>query len=266
MDFLAILASVPFESNKILATLENTHIAKIAGRAIYKGELSNVNVVLMNTGIGKVNAAHSATCLIENFPIRGIINSGVGGAYPHSGLKIGDISMATKEIYGDEGVITSTGWKGIKETGIPLVQTGKKKFFNEFPLDKRLTKDVLKSVRPFTPHASHPSPIPLPQGEGARGRVKSGNFITVSTTTGTQKRATELEKRFNAICENMEGAAIAQICAIYKIPMLEIRGISNIVGVRDKNKWNLKLASENCQKAVLEIINSSEFIFKRHAD
>jgi futalosine hydrolase len=52
----------------------------------------------------------------------------------------------------------------------------------------------------------------------------------------------------------MEGAAIAHVCAMYKIPMLGIRGISNIAGIRDKRKWNLKLASENCQETALEII------------
>ncbi len=78
--------------------------------------------------------------------------------------------------------------------------------------------------------------------------------MTVSAATGTNKRAEELEKRFSAVCENNEGEAIAQICAIYGIPLFEIRGISNTAGVRDKRKWNLKLASENCQKAVLEMI------------
>ncbi|MCK5512174.1 MAG: futalosine hydrolase, partial [Thermodesulfovibrionia bacterium] len=87
-------------------------------------------------------------------------------------------------------------------------------------------------------------------------RVKSGAFVTVSTSTGTHTRAVELEKRFKAICENMEGAAIAQICTLYNIPMFEIRGVSNIVGVRDKRKWNLPRASDNCQEAVLKMISS----------
>ena len=52
----------------------------------------------------------------------------------------------------------------------------------------------------------------------------------------------------------MEGAAIAQVCTIYKIPMLEIRGISNKVGERDKRKWDLGLASENCQKLLLKLL------------
>ena len=260
MEFLALLSSMPFESNKILSQLKNIRRTKIAGKTVCKGKLLNTGILLMNTGIGKVNAAHSATGIIEKFPVRGIINLGVGGAYPGAGLDIGDIAVALKEIYGDEGVISSKGrdrpayrtgrlvpsWKNLKSIGIPLVQTGRKKYFNEFPLDKKIAQKALDSIPPNPPLL-----------KGGRGdfQVKSGNFITVSSTTGTHKRAVELKKRFNAICENMEGAAIAQVCAIYKIPMLEIRGISNIAGIRDKRKWDLTLASENCQKAVLWIIN-----------
>jgi futalosine hydrolase len=63
-----------------------------------------------------------------------------------------------------------------------------------------------------------------------------------------------MERRFNAICENMEGAAAAHVCAMYGIPMVEIRGISNIAGNRDRKKWDLKLAAENCQRVVLEFL------------
>mgnify|MGYP001584131066 FL=1 len=258
MEFLAILTSVSFESEIILSQLKNVRKTEIAGKTAYKGKLSNINILLMNTGIGDVNAAHSATGIIEHFPIRYIINSGVGGAYPHVRLEIGHIAIALKEIYSDKGVISSKGQKGLKEIGIPLVQAGRRKYFNEFPFDKNLVQKVLKRITHHALRSSkmqyNPSPIPLPQGEGVR--VEAGNFITVSSATGTYKRALELEKKFNAICENMEGAAIAQVCAIYKIPMLEIRGISNIVGERDKGKWDLELASENCQRAVLRVINS----------
>lgn len=237
MKFLAMLSSMPLESDTVLAHLKNVHAVEVAGKIVYKGRLSGNDILLLNTGIGKVNAAHSATCIIEHFPVRGIVNIGVGGAYPGSGLNIGDIASASKEIYGDEGVITSKGWESLKKIGIPLVQDGKKRYFNEFLLDKTLS---IKSVRLVTRHSSL--------------ITKSGPFITVSAATGTRKRAIELEKRFNAICENMEGAAIAQICTIYKIPMLEIRGISNIAGERNKKKWDLKLASENCQNVILSLL------------
>ena len=230
MKFFAILSSMPFESEKVIAVTKKVRTAKVAGKTVYRGKLSGHDVLLLNSGLGKVNAAHAATCLIENYPVKGIINIGVGGAYPGSGLKIGDVAIASKEIYGDEGVITSKGWDSLKKIGIPLVLDGKKKCFNEFLLNNSL---LIKSAQLLT---------------------KSGPFITVSSTTGTRKRAIELEKRFDAICENMEGAAIAQVCTIYKIPMLEIRGISNKVGERDKRKWDLGLASENCQKLLLKLL------------
>jgi futalosine hydrolase len=244
MGFLAILVSMSFESDNILAHLKRVRTKRIAGKTVYRGKLSDSNVIVMHTGIGKVNAAHSATVLIEHFPVRRIINSGVGGAYPQSGLHIGDIAIATKEINGDEGAVTSRGWKGVKETGIPLVQIGKKKYFNEFPLDNMFFKKAFKSFKLIAHFPSRTT------------RVKTGTFVTVSTSTGTHTRAVELEQRFKAICENMEGAAIAQVCILYNIPMFEVRGISNIVGVRDKRKWNLHRASENCQEAVLKMIRS----------
>lgn len=232
MKFLALLSSVPFESDMILASLKNVRTVVIAGKNICRGKLSGRDTLLMNTGIGKVNAAHSATCVIENLAVEKIINFGVGGAYPDSGLGTGDIAIATKEIYGDEGVAGLQNWKGMQEIGIPLAQEGRKKYFNEF------------------------SAAPLSLGEKIEGspKIKRGAFVTVSSTSGVRSRAVELEKRFKAICENMEGAAIAHVCTIYKIPFFEIRGISNVAGVRDKSTWNLGLASENCQRAVLEIM------------
>jgi futalosine hydrolase len=233
---IALLSSMPFESDMILSGLKNTGSVKVAGKTAYRGKLSGLGVILLNTGIGKVNVAHSATCVIEHFSVKHVINLGVGGAYPGSGLGIGDVAIASKEIYGDEGVVTSSGVESLKRIGIPLVSIGKKKYFNEFPLN---------------PHHH-----PFTKGVNKDLNLKHGNFVTVSATTGTNKRAIELEKRFNAVCENMEGAAVAQVCAIYKIPMLEIRGISNIAGVRDKRKWNSRLASQNCQETVLEVISA----------
>ncbi|MBI5409120.1 MAG: futalosine hydrolase [Nitrospirae bacterium] len=244
MKFLALLSSMPFESDTILDCSKHVRTDIIAGKQVYKAKFAGVEFLICNTGIGKVNAAHSATFLIENFPIGLIINFGIGGAYPGSGLQTGNLAISSKEIYGDEGVITSTGWDGMKEIGIPLVQTGGKKYFNEYRMAPGLAGKTRASLKRITHHA------------GLITKVKPGNFVTVSAVSGSHKRAVELEKRFNAVCENMEGAAVAHVCTIYKIPMLELRGISNIVGIRDKAKWDLTLASENCQRAALEVIKN----------
>ena len=232
---LALLSSMAFENDQILSHLKNVRKTRAAGKIIYRGRCSGHDILLVTSGVGKVNAASSATAVIENYPVRAVINFGVGGAYPDAGLNIGDVAIASKEIYGDEGVFTAAGIKGMKEIGIPLVRIGETKYFNEFPLDSPA--------------------IPFPKDENNMNiMIKTGNFITVSAVSGSQKRAKDLGKRFGAVCENMEGAAIAQVCALYELPMIELRGISNMAGVRDKRKWNLKIASENCQKLVLETI------------
>jgi len=118
------------------------------------------------------------------------------------------------------------------------LKKGRKEYFNEFPLDGKLVNKVVELI---THHSSLIT-------------VKKGTFLTLSSCTGTKKRAVELERRFGAICENMEGAAIAHICALYGIPLIEMRGISNIVEDRDRSAWNITLAAENCQKAALECI------------
>ncbi len=207
------------------------------------GHLAGKQMILAVSGIGKVNAAHAVARLIHEYSPAVIMNIGIGGAYPSSGLRIGDVAIAEKEIYGDEGVLLKDGFHGMELIGIPLVKKGRKNYFNAFPLDRKLAIKAGKAARRITHHAS-------------RITVKKGTFLTLSTCTGTKKRALELERCFSALCENMEGAAIAHICTLYGVPMIGMRGISNMVGDRDRSKWNITLAAENCQEAVLECIRT----------
>jgi futalosine hydrolase len=238
MKFLAILSSMPFESSMVRDAMKNVRISTVAGKKIYQGTLTGVNVILTNSGIGKINAAHSAACIMERFSVDGLINMGVGGAYNGTGLENGDIAVASKEILGDDGVIGPDGWSSMKSIGIPLVRNGRNKYFNDFPLDNRLYKKMIRSMRSssFQPH------------------VAQGAFVTVSAASGSPARATELGKRFKGICENMEGAAIAHVCVLHRTPFFEVRGISNKAGIRDRRKWRLKTAADNCQELVLASI------------
>ena len=221
------------------------NLKKTGPENFYKGKIGKYNVIHVISGIGKANAAHAATLLIEKFSPAAVINFGIGGAYPSANLRTGDIAIADRELYGDEGLLLKDGFHKTDIMGLPLLKKGRKKYFNEFPLNKSLVKKAMKVILP------HP---PLAKGGWGDLKIKSGTFVTVSTVTGTDKRARELEKRFNAICENMEGAAVAHVCAMYGIPMLEIRGISNIVEDRNRDKWDIKTAAENCQKIILALI------------
>jgi futalosine hydrolase len=74
----------------------------------------------------------------------------------------------------------------------------------------------------------------------------TGVFITVNGITGTGPRGKMLQSRWNGLCENMEGAAVARVCRDFNLPCLELRCISNYVEDRDSSTWRLR---EACQKA-----------------
>ena len=83
-----------------------------------------------------------------------------------------------------------------------------------------------------------------------------GRFVTVSTCSGTRSRGEELQRRFGAICENMEGAAAAQVSMRYGIDCLEVRGISNMVEYRDLSRWDIPLAVEKTQRFLLRLLET----------
>ena len=216
-----IIASTQIEADLIMKQLSEKEEISIQGKSFYKGSLGkNIHAVICICGIGKANAAHGTTLLLEKFSPDLVYVIGIGGAYPSSGLDIGDIAVAEKELYGDEGLMVKNGFFTMKEIlGYPE---------NDFPM--------------FVP-------------KKMRNSIVKGNFVTVSTCTGTLERGKEIEKKFNAICENMEGAAIAHICSLSGIPVSEIRGISNIIEDRTSaplNKSDIVKAAENVQKFFLE--------------
>ena len=237
---IGLISSVSVEGEVIRRNLADIHEGVHCGLTFQEGTVYDKSVVYLISGIGKTNASRGTTFLIEKFSPGIIIHIGVGGAYPLSGLRAGDIAVAEKEIYGDEGVLLKDGFHTAEMIGIPLLVKTPKKYFNEFPQNKKLLKMAVRISR-VTFHASNIT-------------VRSGPFLTLSTCTGTVRRAREIEKTFHAICENMEGAAVAHVCMSCGIPMVEIRGISNIVGERNKKKWNINLAAENCQRVVLELL------------
>jgi futalosine hydrolase len=229
---IGLISAVAFEGGLFAAESEKVEKEKAAGLDFYLNRKDENAFVYAAAGIGKVNAAHAAAIMIRDYFPSVIVSLGIGGAYPSSGLAVGDLAVAKTEIYADEGVLLKDGFHTLEAIGIPTVRTGGRRYFNDFPSDRALMRKAL--------HAA-----------GRISHASAGRFATVSSCTGTRKRALEIEKRFDVICENMEGAAVAQISRLYGIPFVEIRGISNIVEDRDTGKWQKGLAAENCQKAVM---------------
>lgn len=83
-------------------------------------------------------------------------------------------------------------------------------------------------------------------------------MVTVSTCSGTDQAAQSMVERTGGICENMEGAAVAQICRLYEVPFLELRGISNQVENRDLERWDLPAGSRIAQKALMAYLQGCQ--------
>jgi futalosine hydrolase len=79
--------------------------------------------------------------------------------------------------------------------------------------------------------------------------------VTVSTCSGTDEIGRQLADRSGGICESMEGAAVTHVCLQHNVPLLELRGISNLTEDRNPEKWDIPAAAEIAQQCVLELLN-----------
>lgn len=228
---VVLVAAVELELAPLRPWLAAAAPATIGRKPATRARLDGLPVVLLACGMGKTNAAQALTALLEREPVRAVLNLGVGGAFPGAGLAVGDVALADAEIYADEGVETPAGWISTEEIGIPLLETAACRRFNAFPLDGAR---VERAARRLT-EAGH--------------AVRVGPFVTVSCCSGTARRGAELAARFGALCESMEGAALAHVCALYDVPFLELRGISNLVEDRDLSRWRLRAAAEAAARA-----------------
>jgi futalosine hydrolase len=183
---------------------------------------SHSDVAIVRTGVGPVNAAHAVTLFLATTGAREIVVCGVGGAYPASGLHVGDVVCAASECYGDLGATSPSGFLDMKALGFPVVEAPTP-LFNDMPM--------------------HVFPV-----------ARRVPFVTVSSCTGTDGAARDIETRTAGAVESMEGAAIAHVAHLHGLPVGEVRGISNIVTNRDTTTWRLKEAAAAAQEAVLSWI------------
>jgi futalosine hydrolase len=236
---LALVCSVPFECERLRAELADAREVRIGRKPAWTGRLAGADAVVLAGGMGKTNAAHALTALLETRPVRGVIGFGIAGAYPRSGLAVGSVALATAAVYGDEGVQAPGGWMSTEGICIPLWQVGETRFFNEFPLDPALVEHARAAL------------------ESAGFEVRTGPFVTVSCCSGTAALGEAMTARVpGALCEGMEGAALAHVAAIYQVPLLEVRAVSNLVEDRDMSRWRIREAAETAQAAVRAIVGA----------
>lgn len=187
--------------------------ASLAGRDCY----------LLVTGIGIINAAWALGRLAGKADdIEGVVNFGVAGSFDLDLLPLGAAAAVACEIWPEYGLANENG---IDPRGLG------------FALGKESEKTPVWDRINLAPQtAAQAMSLELPAG------LSQSASLTVSAVTGAPELGRGLYERYRAGMENMEGFALALGCLHARLPFLEVRTVSNLVGARPPQNWDLKLA------------------------
>lgn len=195
-----IIGAMDEEVAKIKEEMSDVTITSIAGMDFYEGKLNGKDVVVVRSGIGKVNAGMCSQILADRFSVGAIINTGIAGSLRNE-INIGDIVLSTDSVQHD---VDASGF-GYKKGQIPRVDTF------SFKADEKLLELAFDCNTRVNPDI-----------QTFRGRVVSGDqFIS------DKDKKKWLIDTFDGSCAEMEGAAIAQAAYLNNIPYLVIRAISD---------------------------------------
>lgn len=176
------------------------------------------DVVFVTTGIGKTNAAAAAALALAEFAPSHVLLVGIGGAYPGASLEVGSVALAMSETHVDSGVGHGASWEGLDAIGFPLLATDPVSY-NRLWFDQRFIGRLALELR-----------------------TKAVPFATTDSMTAEVAHGRWLAARHGVVVESMEGAAVAQVALAFGVPLVEVRGISHVIGVRDKARWDVKSA------------------------
>lgn len=200
MNKLGIIGAMDEEVSRLKEKMQVEKIEKKAGMEFFGGSLGGKSVVVVRSGIGKVNAGICTQILIDDFQVDGVINTGIAGSLKNE-INIGDIVLSKDTLQHD---MDATGF-GYEPGVIPRMEQ------SIFEADEALIKLAKKVNDEVNPDIST-----------FVGRVVSGDqFISDS------KKKEFLIEKFQGYCTEMEGASIAQVCYLNQIPFLIIRAISD---------------------------------------
>ncbi|OLO38808.1 5'-methylthioadenosine/S-adenosylhomocysteine nucleosidase [Alkalihalophilus pseudofirmus] len=225
---IGIIGAMDEEVELLKSKLDGRVDQTIAGCEFHQGSLNGVDVVLLKSGIGKVNAAIGTTLLIQLFKVEKVINTGSAGGF-HGDLNVGDIVISTEVRYNDVDA-TVFGYE-----------------FGQVP----------RMPAFYTPHTELVTLAEVAANDVGVHSVK-GLIVSGDSFMSDHERVEDIKSRFNnPYCAEMEAGAIAQVCHQFECPFVIIRSLSDIAGSDAKVSYDqfLETASVNSANLVLLIID-----------
>lgn len=195
---IGIIAAMPEELVYLIQHLDDAREEKVLGNSYHTGKVGSVELVLVESGIGKVMSAMSVAILADHFQVDAVINTGSAGAVAN-GIAVGDVVIADKLCYHDVDV-TAFGYNYGQMAQQPLYFESDKKFIS-------LIQESLSKLDQ-TWHL---------------GLIATGD----SFVAGEDKIKVIKEHFPQVLAVEMEGAAIAQAAHALNLPFLVIRAMSD---------------------------------------
>jgi adenosylhomocysteine nucleosidase len=227
---VAIIGAMEEEVSILRDKMTDREEITIANCEFSTGKLNGVHVILLKSGIGKVNAAMSTTILLERFKPNYVINTGSAGGFLPS-LNVGDVVISTEVRHHDVDV-TAFGYEYGQVPGLPPA----------FLADKKLVQIAEKS-------AENISDV----------QVVKGLIATGDSFMNDSDRVEFVRQQFKELyAVEMEAAAIAQVCYQFNTPFVIIRALSDIAGKESNVSFEqfLQTAALHSANLVMNIVEN----------
>ncbi|MCC5890089.1 MAG: 5'-methylthioadenosine/adenosylhomocysteine nucleosidase [Alkalibacterium sp.] len=224
---LGIIAAMEQEIRLLKNQLKNQRETIVANLTFFEGEIGSTSVVMVQSGIGKVNAAIAATLLITFFEADTVINTGSAGGIGEN-LKVGDLVLSTELSYNDADA-RAFGYA-----------------FGQIPqMPERFTADedslsILKQA-----------------ALESNWTVRHGLIVTGDSFISDKNAIREIKAHFSdAMVTEMEGTAVAQTCFQFKVPFVVVRAVSDVADEEASLSFNefIELAGRKSAEMVLRFI------------
>lgn len=229
---VGVIGAMDTEIKMLVENLENVVESKEVFLKFYEGNFGKTPVVIVKSGVGKVNAGICTQTLITKFGCTHIINTGVAGGIA-SELAVMDTVVSTDAIFHD---VNAVGF-GYNMCEIPGLGT------TNFPASLEMLEIAEKAF------------ATLKEENKVKGKLVKGRVATGDVFVDTREKKMAIKEICNPTCCDMEGAAIGQVAYLYKIPYIIIRSISDLAENTDEVYLEDEAAA-NCSNITAEILKN----------
>lgn len=193
-----VICAMPEEIKELTAALENKQITTLGGKKYYEGQISGQNVVLVESGIGKVEAGITTEHLIVEFQADVVINSGSAGGIG-DGLHVGDVVVSTATAYHDVDA-TAFGYQYGQLPGQPA----------RFEASQKWGQEIARA------------------GQETGLNVTTGLIVSGDQFIASEAAVKQILSHFpEAVSSEMEGAAVGQVATDHHVPYVVVRAMSD---------------------------------------